>query len=147
MNLPPPPSIEIPQLSGTMSLERFFAFMIDQFIAVVLTLTVAVQVRTQGEIVSWSAMIATYYGYFLLSETLLGNTFGKWSMGLCIRSLDGKKCTYGQALIRSILRIVDVNPILGALPAAAAILATKRRQRLGDMLAGTVVLRRASLPG
>jgi uncharacterized RDD family membrane protein YckC len=40
-----------------------------------------------------------------------------------------------------LLRILEVNPLLiGALPASIAILSSKRRQRIGDMLAGTVVV-------
>ncbi|MEI7685051.1 MAG: RDD family protein, partial [Planctomycetota bacterium] len=98
-----------------------------------------------GPIISWTAVAGAYFGYFLLSEASFGNTFGKWSMGLCIRSLQGQKCTARQGVIRTLLRPFEVNPIiLGALPAGAAMFFSKRRQRFGDWLAGTVVVRRSS---
>ena len=112
---------------------------------IILALIAATQFGSLGPIISWTAVAGAYFGYFLLSEALFGNTFGKWSMGLRIRTLSGQKCTVGQSVIRSLLRLVEVNPIvLGALPAGVAMLFSKRRQRFGDMLAGTVVVRRGS---
>jgi uncharacterized RDD family membrane protein YckC len=131
------------ELVGCMNLERFFASMIDNVIALVFVLFAAFRLGYLGPVISWSAVGLAYFGYYLLSEVLFGNTFGKWSMGLCIRTLDGKKCSRGQALTRSLLRLVEVNPIfLGGLPAGLAIYFSKRRQRIGDRLAGTVVIRR-----
>jgi uncharacterized RDD family membrane protein YckC len=44
-------------------------------------------------------------------------------------------------LIRSGLRIFEVNPLLlGGLPAGLVIIASQRKQRIGDLLAGTVVV-------
>ena len=49
-------------------------------------------------------------------------------------------CRAWQIAVRTGLRLFEVNPLLlGALPAGVAILASSRRQRLGDWLAGTVV--------
>ncbi len=136
-------SIETPDLIGCMNMDRFFAAQIDNLIAIFLVLIAAIQFGSFGPVISWTAVALAYFGYFLLSEVLFGNTFGKWSMGLCIRTLMGKKCTRGQALIRSLLRVVEVNPVVfGTLPAAVAIFFSKRRQRFGDKIAGTVVMRR-----
>jgi uncharacterized RDD family membrane protein YckC len=45
--------------------------------------------------------------------------------------------------VRTLARLVEVNPLLlGALPAGIAILSSSRRQRIGDWLANTVVVRR-----
>ncbi len=53
---------------------------------------------------------------------------------------DGRPCTWTQAAIRSVLRLLEVNPIcVGALPAALVIVFSVRQQRLGDMLAHTLV--------
>ena len=39
------------------------------------------------------------------------------------------------------MRLLEVNPLLfGGLPAGIAILTSERKQRIGDMLAGTVVV-------
>jgi len=53
--------------------------------------------------------------------------------------------SWGQAIVRNLLRIVDQLP--AAIPyllGAVLILNSSRRQRLGDRLAGTVVVRRDS---
>jgi len=45
-----------------------------------------------------------------------------------------------------VTRLVEVNPLLlGGLPAGIAVAMSRRRQRLGDMLAGTYVVRRKDL--
>jgi uncharacterized RDD family membrane protein YckC len=50
-------------------------------------------------------------------------------------------------LLRTLLRIVEVNPLLfGGLSAGLSIAATKRHQRLGDILAGTLVVRIKEIP-
>ena len=51
-----------------------------------------------------------------------------------------------QIRIRTLLRIVEVNPGgCGAIPAGIAVYCTSRRQRLGDWLAGTLVVRKSRL--
>jgi uncharacterized RDD family membrane protein YckC len=58
-----------------------------------------------------------------------------------VRTIDGEQCDFSAAALRTILRIIEVNPLLfGAIPAAITIISTRRRQRLGDMLAETVVV-------
>jgi uncharacterized RDD family membrane protein YckC len=139
----PQSKIQGPELIGCMNMERFFAAQIDSVPSLVLVFIAAVKFGSFGPATSWTAVAVAYFGYFLISEAIFGNTLGKWSIGLCIRSLTGKKCTCWQAVIRSILRLVEVNPlVLGAIPAGVALYFSKRRQRLGDMLAGTVVVRR-----
>jgi uncharacterized RDD family membrane protein YckC len=66
---------------------------------------------------------------------------GKYFQGLIVRKLDGGRCDWRAALIRGGLRIIEVNPLLlGGLPAGLFVISTDRKQRLGDMLAGTVVV-------
>lgn len=58
-----------------------------------------------------------------------------------MRKLDGSRCDWKASLIRGGLRILEVNPLLlGGLPAGIAILSSERKQRIGDMIAGTVVV-------
>ena len=65
--------------------------------------------------------------------------------GLVVRKLDGSRCDWKAALIRSALRLVEVNPLLlGGLPAGLVIIASERKQRIGDLLAGTLVVSAAS---
>jgi uncharacterized RDD family membrane protein YckC len=39
------------------------------------------------------------------------------------------------------LRIIEVNPLLlGGIPAGIVVISTSRKQRIGDLLAGTIVV-------
>src|SRR6185436_18483859 len=82
-----------------------------------------------------------YLAYFVVLEGLWSRTFGKFFQGLIVRKVDGTPCDWKAALIRGGLRIFEVNPLLlGGLPAGLVIIASARKQRIGDMLAGTVVV-------
>ena len=86
--------------------------------------------------------VSAFLSYYFLFESLFSRTPGKFLMGIVVRKFDGGKCGWREAAIRTALRVVEVNPLLlGALPACAMILISKHRQRLGDRLADTVVVR------
>lgn len=88
-------------------------------------------------------MVGTYLGYFILFEGALGWTPGKLITGLRVVNYNGGRCTWRQAFIRSIWRIVEVNPlVLGALPAGVLIVTSAYQQRLGDRFARTLVISR-----
>ncbi|HEX9015742.1 MAG TPA: RDD family protein [Chloroflexota bacterium] len=81
------------------------------------------------------------FAYYILLEGLLGATVGKLVLGIRVVKADGSKCDIGAALIRNVLRIVDFLPfayIVGIILIAAS----KQRQRVGDRVAGTVVVGR-----
>jgi uncharacterized RDD family membrane protein YckC len=83
-------------------------------------------------------LLSLWFNYFAFSEWRWGQTIGKNATGIEVRSLDGaEKLTFGQASIRNLLRIVDFF-VIGWIMVAA----TKRKQRLGDKAARTVVVRR-----
>jgi uncharacterized RDD family membrane protein YckC len=45
-------------------------------------------------------------------------------------------------MVRTLFRLIEVNPILvGGIPAGIAVLMSAHKQRLGDMVASTYVLR------
>ena len=133
-------------LTGDMSKDRMFAAVMDSLPAMILALLAGPRLAAYGNIAAWTAAAFGYFGYYLVSELLFSNTAGKWIMGLCIRQVSGERCTRAQLLIRSLFRLLEVNPILfGDLPAGIAIFCSKRGQRLGDMAAGTVVVRRSEL--
>jgi len=49
-------------------------------------------------------------------------------------------------LIRTLARLLEANPILlGGIPAGIAIFSSPRKQRIGDSLAGTVVVSRQDI--
>jgi uncharacterized RDD family membrane protein YckC len=132
-------------LTGRAGSGRFFAAQIDHAIAVVLFFAVGMSLaESAGNIIAGAAALATYLCSCFLPEWLLGTTAGKAVFSLRVRQVSGEPCTAWQIAIRTLSRLVEVNPLLlGALPAGIAILSTSRRQRIGDLLANTVVVRRS----
>ncbi|HEX7168382.1 MAG TPA: RDD family protein [Acidimicrobiales bacterium] len=84
------------------------------------------------------------FGYPVLLETLWrGRTVGKAALGLRVVTVEGAPIRFRHAAIRSILGLVDwyaTNFTVGIV----ALLVTKRNQRIGDLVAGTMVLRERS---
>ena len=79
--------------------------------------------------------------YSLLCEYFMdGRTVGKMAMRIKVVRLDGSKATFGGYLIRWLLSIVDINMFSG-LVALLTIVINGKGQRLGDIAAGTTVVR------
>ena len=78
--------------------------------------------------------------YFTILEGSSGQTIGKRFMNIRVISADGSDLSYAQAMVRSLLRIVDSLPTLYIL-GIILVIVTRERQRLGDMVAGSVVIR------
>lgn len=78
--------------------------------------------------------------YFTYFEGTSGQTFGKEFTHIKVIKENGTKCDFGSALVRNILRIVDHLPFLYIL-GIILIAATEKKQRLGDMLAKTIVVK------
>lgn len=74
--------------------------------------------------------------YFGLSELLWrGQTVGKRAMSLRVAKLNGFALDSLSVLVRNIFRVLDQIPVLWIVPVVSA-----RSQRLGDMVAGTIVV-------
>ncbi|RTQ50044.1 RDD family protein [Hymenobacter gummosus] len=88
------------------------------------------------------ALIALpWFLYDLLCEVFFhGQTIGKRAMQIRVISLNGAPPRFTQYLLRWVLRLVDVSLMYGVV-AMACILGGGRGQRLGDMAAGTAVVR------
>jgi uncharacterized RDD family membrane protein YckC len=90
-------------------------------------------------VVAVLVFLSLWFNYFAVCEWHWGQTIGKNATGIEVRSIDGaERLTYGQASIRNLLRLVDFFVI-----GEVMIVANRRKQRLGDKAAKTVVLRRA----
>ena len=79
------------------------------------------------------------FAYYALLEGLFGQTVGKGAVGIRVTSLDGRRASPWQILVRNALRVIDWLPgfyFLGALVARVS----GGRQRIGDHVAGTLVI-------
>jgi uncharacterized RDD family membrane protein YckC len=86
-------------------------------------------------------LIVLFAFYDLVCEQLFnGQSIGKRIMKIKVISLDGNRPTFGQYLLRWLLRLVDftMTAYLGALVSA---IVTEHGQRIGDIAAGTAMIR------
>ncbi len=101
-------------------------------------------VRCGAALAMWSLFLVVYY---VVLEGCTGRTFGKLVCRIVVVGPDGRAPGLRRGAIRTLVRLVDVNPLLaGGIPAGIAALVTESRQRLGDLAAGTYVLRAEDLP-
>ncbi|GAA3591862.1 RDD family protein [Kribbella ginsengisoli] len=87
-------------------------------------------------------------GYKVVMETLTrGKTLGKLILGLKVVRDDGSSIRFRHALVRGLLWLfVDFAPWFAASPGIVASLMNKQGKRIGDMVAGTVVIRERHQP-
>ena len=84
---------------------------------------------------------AMSWSYFVLLEWLWqGQTIGKRMYGLRVIRDDGAPAGFLAVLIRNLLRLVDFLPAFYGL-GLLTVIVTSRSQRLGDIAAGTYVVR------
>jgi uncharacterized RDD family membrane protein YckC len=135
---------------------RFVAALIDQLLrlAVLGALFLAVALLGRGADVSFGGVVAVIlvavfvvqFGYDVAFETLAsGRTPGKRWTGLRVVKIGGAPVGFLTSALRNILRLVDYLPgfyLVGIL----AVLFTRNNQRLGDLAAGTIVVRERRLP-
>src|SRR5438270_8432183 len=87
------------------------------------------------------AILASWVAYFVLLEWLWnGQTVGKRRSGLRVIGTDGEPARFTAVLIRNLLRLIDFFPAYYAL-GVLSIFLSPRSQRLGDLAAGTYVVR------
>lgn len=98
--------------------------------------------------VGWAAAVlilaqfVVFWGYYVLFEGLMdGQTPGKRLNGLRVVREEGFSVTFGVSAVRNLVRIVDMQPVAFYLVGMGSILLTRRGQRLGDIVAGTIVVR------
>jgi uncharacterized RDD family membrane protein YckC len=78
--------------------------------------------------------------YYVFLEGLLGFTVGKYILGLHILTTDYTKISLQQSLIRNLLRMVDGTPL--NIPGIIFIIRSPIKQRFGDRIAKTIVVRK-----
>lgn len=83
-----------------------------------------------------------WFNYFSFCEWRWGQTIGKNATGSMVVTADGGRLSFGQASMRNLLRLVDWL-VIGWVMIASS----DRKQRLGDRVAKTVVVRRPKRTG
>ncbi len=85
------------------------------------------------------SFLAIYFLYFVVMEGMVGATIGKLICKIRVKKGDGSACGISGALIRNLLRIVD--GLVFNMVGIVLIIASAEKQRLGDIVAKTVVVK------
>jgi uncharacterized protein len=86
------------------------------------------------------AWITLAFNYFAFCEWRFGQTIGKNATGIRVLRVDRGRMTWNVAAIRNLMRLIDL-PLMLVGVGLLLMDRSPRRQRLGDRLAGTVVVR------
>ncbi len=151
IDTPEQTSLEFP-LAGIGS--RFVAMAADTaiqiivgFLLILVVILAAPAFRSVGDKAAvWAfagmiiAFFLIYYGYFAFFEAIWnGQTPGKRYAQLRVMKDDGRPINAYDAIARNLLRIVDQLPFLYGI-AILSVFFSKQNKRLGDFVAGTVVV-------
>jgi len=126
------------------AIDLFCQFMALMVLIFVFALALVVVNETAGVILLVVVVFLIVYGYPAATETLWdGRTLGKAALGIRVITTEGGPVGFRHAAIRAMLATVDFWFPPGGLIALTSALVTQRSQRLGDLAAGTIVVRRA----
>ena len=147
------------ELAGVAS--RVFAGLIDAVIQVVLYIVLILLVlfalsssmnvseQTTAAVAGFVLFVVIFF-YPIVSEMVSrGRTLGKSALGLRVVTIEGAPIRFRHAALRAMGGLVDKWIPPGGLIGTFFVLGTPTRQRIGDLLAGTIVIRdpeRTALP-
>ena len=94
------------------------------------------------DLIKLCATIMLFATYTTIAELLTSMTLGKWLLRCQVRDVDGNRPRAWQILVRNATKILD----LLFLPMLVIMLMNPNYQRIGDMVARTVVTRRPTPP-
>jgi len=127
---------------------RCLASVVDIGCISVLSITLGYFTRALNLFSADLAMAVQLAGYFVLSVGYgmftewywRGQTVGKRLLRLRVVDAQGLKLNFSQIALRNLLRCIDLMPAFYAIGGAVCLF-NRRSQRLGDIAAGTIVIR------
>ena len=150
MNEPIDDSVELIDDSDSMqpadsphgtTMPRHISAILDNSLSLVVSVVAAKQLPESMPVAQVAVLCTSYLAYYFVFEAILCSTPGKLVNGLVVRDFHGGRCSLKQTVVRTLFRLIEVNPALfGGLPAAARIVWSQHKQRFGDRVAGTVVV-------
>ena len=130
---------------------RMLAWLLDMLIEIVILVVILILIaigmgtkvlnNASGAAVFITGLVLVIVGYPVACETLSrGRSVGKLALGLRVVADDGGPVRFRQALVRGLAGAIECWTLFGA-PALITSMLSSRGKRLGDMFAGTFVVR------
>jgi uncharacterized RDD family membrane protein YckC len=91
---------------------------------------------------SWLISCGVYTLYCTICEAAFTLTPGKLAVQCHVVNEDGHRCHLGQIVVRNLLRLIELFPLFQLWPTFILMLFTRNRQRLGDLIARSIVVER-----
>jgi uncharacterized RDD family membrane protein YckC len=124
--------------------DRILAYLIDLLINIIYFFAVIAFVINLDLNNSWvigAVLVLPYLFYKLLFEIFMnGQTPGKRAMTIKVVRVDGTPATMGGYILRWIFGLIELN-VASGLIAMLAVIVGGKGQRIGDMVAGTTVVK------
>lgn len=128
---------------------RFAATLVDGIVLFIVGYLMAIVTgeTTQGGFNLQGASAFVWFligiGYYIVMEAMLGATVGKMACGLKVVKTDTGSMDWNASVVRNVLRIID--GLFVYLVGAILVWTSPQRQRLGDRVAHTVVVKKSRL--
>lgn len=131
---------------------RFMAFVIDSILLAIVLVVVNIALfdgfasksrsdKIIADGLSLLSFVLIFVVYFMICEILWsGRSVGKRVAGIRVISTTGAAEGFWSILLRNIARLIDFLPVF-YIVGSISILASANNQRIGDMLANTIVIR------
>jgi uncharacterized RDD family membrane protein YckC len=126
-----------PQLQYVSVGPRFLAVLIDGILIGIVNAIIGAALHNSSAVGAIAAVIGI--AYYIIMEATQGATVGKMVLGLRVVRIDGAPISWNESIVRNLLRIVDGIAVY--LVGAILVWNSPTRQRLGDRVAKTVVIR------
>ncbi|MCH8053476.1 MAG: RDD family protein, partial [Planctomycetes bacterium] len=96
-------------------------------------------------LIAWALCCVAFSAYCTLCEALFARTPGKAVVRCRVVDEAGGRCGFSVILIRNLVRMIELFPLFQLWPTFILMLFTRNRQRLGDLLARTIVVEHVPL--
>jgi uncharacterized RDD family membrane protein YckC len=137
------------RLRAAGALPRAQAWMVDMLLRMGVFILAMIPLSLFGMGGNGLAMLLLFaltWAYSVVCEVWLGGqTLGKRALGLRVVNADGTPVTWLPSVVRNLLRVVDVLPGVYGVGLVSTLIDPYAR-RLGDIVAGTMVIHASELP-
>ena len=125
--------------------DRILATLIDgliiwSYVILLFYLLIEFEVNDEAFYISLILFLPAFFYHFIMELIMNGQSPGKQVLKIRVVSLDGSRPSVSSYLIRWMLRIIDILPSYGII-AILTVSFSEKAQRLGDMAAGTTVIK------
>ncbi|MEM0996871.1 MAG: RDD family protein [Bacteroidota bacterium] len=126
--------------------DRILAWLVDFMIIIgylLVAMSIVQSVNPDADRGAMALVALPIFFYHLVMEWMFnGRSVGKMALRLRVIRLDGSPPNVGNYLMRWIFRLLETNPALFyGIVAIGSVAISEKGQRIGDMLAGTTVIR------